>query len=242
MNPKNLIGSIITAWILASCWTPKNKNHLNENTPDSLQTNNNKKELIKIFSEKKNNFVAQPEVMLFDIKDMIKKKDPAIIVADGKSLLRMLWSLDVDSIIKIYNPQLAATQKTWYNWSRQDIRTLDTLYVPRIFPSMKSFFNPQLNSFLINKPEIKENIQDDQTVIIVTELPDWYFWLWYYEEWKLQLAYPVSIWDWSRHRDKATERNIHSRKQIRYQWRSPQWRFWIKRKQANKKSKANDSI
>lgn len=244
MNSKNIIGSIITAWILASCGTPNKKNqHIKDIHTDSIHQQITKKELSDTLSHtKKNTLTVQPDVMLFDIQEMIKKKDAAITIADGKSLLWMLGSLDVDNIIKQYNPQLASTQKEWYNRSRQDIRSLDTLYVPRIFPSMKEFFSPQLDTFLVHNPQIKDSVEDDQTVIIVTELPNWHFWLWFYENGILQLAYPVSIWDWWRHRDKVQERKTKSRKKIRYQWRSPQWRFWVKRKHANKKSKANDSM
>lgn len=235
MNSKQLIWSIITAGILASCWTPNTTDNNNEIYSDSISTEKTKKELTETLSHNKKNTVSlQPDVMLFDIQEMIKQKDPSIFVADGKSLLWMLGSLDVDTIIKTYNPHLLEDVKPWHNRSRQDVRSIDTLYVPRIFPSMKEFFNPELETFLANNPGLKDSVMEDRTVIIVTELPNWNFWLGYYQDGLLELAYPISIGDWKRHKDKFNR--------TRYQWRSPQWRYWIKRKHANKRSRARDSM
>ncbi len=223
------------AWILAWCWTPKNKNNTWEITYKDSAIEQTQKELTDTLSHnKKNTITIQPDVILFDIQEMMKEKDPSISVADGKSLLWMLGSLDVDTIIKQYNPHLLAGEKPWHNRSRQDVRGIDTLYVPRIFPSMKDFFNPELENFLFNNPALRDSVMDDKTVIIVTELPNGHFWLGYYQDGILQLAYPISIWDWKRHKDKFNR--------TRYQWRSPQWRFWVKRKHANKRSKARDSM
>jgi hypothetical protein len=70
----------------------------------------------------------------------------------------MLGKLDVNEIIKLYNPQLAKSKNENYDWSNVNIKSLDTLIVPRIFPSMKEFFKPQLEEFLIDNPQLADSV------------------------------------------------------------------------------------
>jgi hypothetical protein len=70
----------------------------------------------------------------------------------------VLGKLDVNDIIRIYNPTLAATKPANFDRTRINLKSLDTIIVPHIFPSMKDYFSSSLDDFIADKPEIADSL------------------------------------------------------------------------------------
>jgi hypothetical protein len=53
----------------------------------------------------------------YSIKDLMKQKDPLVTISKRFSLGHVLGKLDVNDIIRIYNPKLAATKAAGFDRS-----------------------------------------------------------------------------------------------------------------------------
>ena len=239
MNSKQRVSMVTASIILSWCWWEKWKEKIDNQSTKKIQQKdtirNIKNTLIAkddSSSTQYNTYNIWDEVVdTFDIKDLIKKRDPLLINSKRFSLVYMLWKLDVNEIIRKYNPNLAKTKNQDYDWSGINIKTLDTIIVPRIFPSMKDFFKPAIEDFLIDKPQLADSVWTRRTVIIVAQRPDKKMWLWFYNNGILEFAWPVSIGNWTRNKDAKTK-----------QWFkavTPQWVFQVIRKDPNHRSTPN---
>lgn len=186
--------------------------------------------------------IYKTKTLTYNIEDLRKNKDPLITNTSRHSLLLMLGEQDANTIIQQYNPEIAVTKSTDFDWKWVSIFQLDSLNIPQVFPSVKDFFKPDLWEFLQDKPELQKIIYDffekhpatkekfakEKTCIIQTNLPNGKMGIAYYENGKLEIAGPTSIGDgkW-------------------YKWyhaRSPQWGFYIITKNANKRNKQGDRM
>jgi hypothetical protein len=81
-----------------------------------------------------------------------------VTISKRFSLGHVLGKLDVNDIIRIYNPALAATKEANFDRTRVNLKSLDTIIVPHIFPSMKDLFSPSLEDFLLDKTELAGSV------------------------------------------------------------------------------------
>ena len=232
MNSKKIIWSIITAWILASCGTPNNKNQQTKDIhTDSTHQQVTKKELTNIlFRNKEIPEIIRPDVITLDI-DTIKKskdiEDMALlnhIKKHYKSLWIMLWWTDAKIIMQKYNQHIK-------NGINENINNVDTLYVPRISPSLVGFFDNRLEDFLSKHDTINNLAWDNKHVIITTKNNVGMFSTWVYINWSLAYAYAASPWKTWYQKD---------RKNWNYHAFTPLWSYIITRIKADKKSDKND--
>ncbi len=234
MNSKQFAATIGAAVLLAWCWPDEQKKSTDHTSKKDSITKQNDKNLHDTLSHNTAEYYDSTKVTRFIIKDLIKGDSPALKVTESKSLAYMLWGPDVNDIIKRYNPHIAKTRPSNYNRTRHDIRTLDTLYVPNIFPSMESFFSPSLTEFLKDKPQLRDSVWGLQTVTIVTELPDGSFGMWFYKNGSLSIASPTSIGKWTWHSDPKTQKRYHGK--------SPQWKFRFGHRAIRKRSNSRDAM
>lgn len=232
MNSKQFIRSMVSAGILTWCWTPRNKNDENNILhTDSIVHQQTKKELADtLLQVQEINEDANSDVIMLNIDAIQDSKDIADISLSKhiknnyKSMWVMLWWTDGNEIMRKYNPQI----KKWINASINDI---DTLYVPRISPSLRGFFNENLEDFLAAHDTISTLTWNNKNVIITTKNDVGMFSTAVYVSWKLQYAYAASPWMTGKQ---------HSRKGWRFQAFTPMWSYIITKAKADKKSDQHD--
>lgn len=142
------------------------------------------------------------KIFSYNIKELIKKNDPLITTSKSYSMIYGLGTQDLEPILKKYNPHLMKKGKTIEQRKETSYKNIDSLQVPAIFPSVKDFFLPNIDSFLADKPEIQQVMNDfftkypeakkkfdiDKTCVITTKLPNGKMGTAYYENGLLQLA------------------------------------------------------
>lgn len=194
----------------------------------------------------------QDTTITYTIKELLKNKDALVTNSKNFSLLYVLGEQDVNTIIKQYNPHLAKQKPDNFDWRWTKFTGLDSLIIPKVFPSVKEFFLEDLWDFLQDKQWLQETMQrffshypkaaevfkENETCIIQTKLPNETMGIAYYENGKLLLAAPASIGNGKRYPNP-----IHIPwEDSKFHARSPQWAFFIIDKVAHKRNRQWDNM
>lgn len=192
------------------------------------------------------------KVFSYNIKDLIKKNDPLITTSKSYSMIYALGTQDLELILKNYNPHLMKKGKTIEQRKETSYKNIDKLEVPAIFPSVKEFFLPNIDNFLADKPHIQQIMRDffskypeakkkfdiDKTCVITTKLPNGKMGTAYYENGQLQLAWPTSIGNGKRYRNKYR----NGWEDSYFHARSPQGWFFFRTYVPKKRNKDGDAM
>ena len=152
-----------------------------------------------------------------------------------KSLHAMLGEHDAARIIEKYNPHL------WKNALHKDIRTIDTLYVPRYSnEELEAFFDPDLATFLTKHETLHKLVGANKHAIISTKSPSWLYCVGVYTDGKLRYAYPFSPWVGWVDYEPAVNGDRRSKKQREFRRFTPMGSYVIQQMDADRQSKVHD--
>lgn len=192
------------------------------------------------------------KVFTYNIKNLIKEHNALVTNSKSYSLVYGLGTQDLEPILKKYNPHLMKNGKSIAALKETSYRNIDSLQVPAVFPSVKDFFLPDIDIFLNDKPliqqvmndffskypEAKKKFDEDKTCVITTKLPNGKMWTAYYENGILQLAWPTSIGNGNRYRNKHRS----NWEDAYFHARSPQGWFFFTSFIPKKRNKDRDAM
>jgi hypothetical protein len=152
-----------------------------------------------------------------------------------KSLRAMLGDHDAAKILAKYNPQLGE------NAINKDIRTIDTLFVPRCSNAeLAAFFDTDLTVFLTKHETLKKLVGVNKHALISTKSPSGIYCIGVYTDGKLRYAYPFSPGIGGKDHEPAVNGDTRSYKAREFRRFTPMGSYVIQDMDVDRQSKVHD--